>query len=509
MKNILLLLLITVTVHANIKLPSVIGDHMVLQQNTKIKIWGWADAGERIIVKTGWSKQTLSISADKDGYWSSTLPTTKAGGPYAITLTGKNTLHLSDIWLGEVWLCSGQSNMDMTVAREDRYWCGVYNEAQEVATANYPQIRVFDAAFTPTDTIQKDVNGQWEICTPATVKHFSAAAYFFARDLQQQLKVPIGLITTAYGASTAEAWVSREQLQSFPVLLDDYARKKAAYDTSVTAQKKYETDLAKWNIAAADAKAAGKDQPREPKNPNPEKDQHNPAVLYNGMVAPLIPYTIKGVLWYQGESNTNKPEIYRKLMETLISNWRKDWHQGDFPFLYVQLANYGKPDSLPLSEKGTVLIREAQLQNLSIPHTGMVVAIDNANPDKPEDIHPKNKQAIGLRFSLLARAMVYGEQIPYSGPLYQRMKVEGNRIRLYFDHTDGGIKSRGSVLKGFAIAGADKQFVWADAKIDGNTVLVSATGVSQPVAVRYGWASNPPADLYNQADLPASPFKTD
>jgi sialate O-acetylesterase len=227
------------------------------------------------------------------------------------------------------------------------------------------------------------------------------------------------------------------------------------------------------------------------------------------MVAPLIPYTIKGALWYQGESNTNKPEIYRALMETLIQNWRTDWQQGNFPFLYVQLANYGKLDSLPVSEKGTVLIREAQLQNLSIPHTGMVVAIDNANPDKPEDIHPKNKQAIGLRFSLLARAKVYDENIPYSGPLYQKMKIEGNKIRLYFDHSDGGLKCRDSILTGFAIAEADNQFVWADAIIEGNTVVVSAKNIVHPVAVRYGWSSNPPVNLYNKADLPASPFKTD
>ncbi|SFD55565.1 sialate O-acetylesterase [Chitinophaga sp. CF118] len=511
MKNFILLFLLlnAVIASANIKLPSVIGDHMVLQQNTKVKIWGWADAGERVSIKTGWLKQPLTIITGKDGRWSSTLSTIKAGGPYEIILQGKNSIHIADVWLGEVWLCSGQSNMDMTVAREDRYWCGVYNEAEEVATANYPQIRVFDAAFTPTDTVKKDVSGQWEICTPTTVKHFSAAAYFFARDLQQQLKVPVGLITTAYGASTAEAWISRQELKSFPELLEDYARRKAAYDTSITAQKKYEADLNKWSVAVIAAKAEGKDLPREPKNPNPEKDQHSPAVLYNGMVAPLIPYTIKGALWYQGESNTSKPALYRALMEALIANWRKDWQQGAFPFLYVQLANYGKLDSLPVNEKGTVLIREAQLENLSIPHTGMVVAIDNANPDKPEDIHPKNKQAIGQRFSLLARATVYGEKISYSGPMYQRMQVEGNKVRLYFEHTDGGLKCRDNVLKGFAIAGADKQFVWANATIEGNTVLLSSEQVPHPVAVRYAWASNPPANLYNKADLPASPFRTD
>jgi sialate O-acetylesterase len=506
MKNklILFFVLFTTNTFATIHLPSVIGDHMVLQQNTKIQIWGWADPGERITIKPGWYKQAVIIITGKDGRWQSSLTTIKAGGPYDITL---NTIHLTDIWLGEVWLCSGQSNMDMTVAREDRYWCGVYHETEEVAAANYPQIRVFDAAFTPTDTIQKDVAGLWEVCTPNTVKHFSAAAYFFARDLQQKLKVPIGLITTAYGASTAEAWISRKELKAFPVLLEDYAHKKAAYDTSVAAQKKYNEALIKWNIAAAEAKTTGKDQPKEPKNPDPEKDQHNPAVLYNGMVAPLIPYTIKGAIWYQGESNTAKPEIYRSLMETLITNWRKDWKQGDFPFIYVQLANYGKPDSLPVSEKGTVLIRQAQLENLNIPHTGMVVAIDNANPDKPEDIHPKNKQAIGQRLSLQALALVYGERISYSGPVYQKMKIEGDKIRLYFNEDD--LQSKDSVLTGFAIAGADKQFVWADAKIEGNTIVVSSTKIKQPTAVRYGWASNPPVNLYNKAGLPASPFKTD
>lgn len=507
----MLFLFAVTALHATIRLPAVISDHMVLQQKTAVNLWGWGNPGEALTIKAGWFSRAVRVTTGKDGRWQVQLPAGKAGGPFTIVLQGSNTVQINDVWLGEVWLCSGQSNMDMTVAREDRYWCGVYNEAEEVASADYPFIRVFDTDFTPTDTIQQDVKGKWEVCSPATVGHFSAAAYFFARNLQQHLKVPIGLITTAYGASTAEAWISREALQSkesFHPLLDDYAKRKASYDTSITAKQKYSEAQANWLTAAAVAKAEKKDPPREPKNPDPEKDQHNPAVLFNGMVAPLIPYTIRGALWYQGESNTNKPAVYRALMELLVADWRKKWSQGDFPFLYVQLANHGKPDSLPVNEKGVVLIRQAQLQNLDIKNSGMIVAIDNANPEKPDDIHPKNKQAIGLRLSLLARAKVYGEQVEYSGPIYQHMKIEGNKIRLYFDHATE-LKTIGSTLKGFAIAGDDKQFVWADAEIDGSTIIVSSELIKHPVAVRYGWAPNPVASLYNNADLPASPFKTD
>ncbi|WPV64130.1 sialate O-acetylesterase [Chitinophaga sp. LS1] len=491
-----------------LRLPAVVGDHMVLQQNADINIWGWGIAGEKVTIRNNWDNKTIATTVGKDGRWQAVLPTAKAGGPYTLAI---NNIRLSDIYLGEVWLCSGQSNMDMTVAREDRYWCGVYNEAAEVAAANYPLIRVFDTDFTPTDTIQTDVKGKWEICSPATVGHFSAAAYFFARHLQQQLQVPIGLLTTAYGGSTAEAWVSRKELaaHNFQSLLDAYAQKKAVYDTSFTARAKYKTAMERWVADAAIAKAEHKDPPRNPKDPNPEHDQHSPAVLYNGMVAPLIPFTIKGAIWYQGESNANNPNIYRSLMETLVASWRAEWHQGDFPFYYVQLANYGKPDSLPVRENGTVLIRQAQLENLSIPNSGMAVAIDNANPEDPGNIHPKNKQEIGLRLGLIADANVYNKEVAYSGPVFSKMEVQGKQIRLYFEHTDGGLMAKGDTLKGFAIAGADQHFVFANARIDGNTVIVSAPEITKPTIVRYGWAGNPATNLYNKAGLPASPFKTD
>jgi sialate O-acetylesterase len=321
------------------------------------------------------------------------------------------------------------------------------------------------------------------------------------------------LITTAYGASTAEAWVSRPALQSHPqlsFLLEDYTKKCAAYDTSYTARKKYTAAYTTWKTAAAKAVAEGKDKPREPKNPDPHRDQHNPAVLYNGMIAPLVPYAIRGAIWYQGESNGPTARLYDILMETLIATWRKDWKQGDFPFFYVQLANHQALVTDPVKDDPMVWVRDAQLRNLSIPNTGMAVAIDNANPDDPNDIHPKNKQAIGKRLALIAQAKVYGEKgLEYSGPLYSRMQVEGNAIRIYFDHVGKALKIQGDTLHGFAIAGADKQFVWGTARVDGNAVIVYSPEVKEPVAVRYNWSKNPPGNLYNEAGLPASPFRTD
>jgi sialate O-acetylesterase len=435
----------------------------------------------------------------------------EAGGPFMLYVKGSNEIVLSDVYVGEVWLCSGQSNMDMTVAKEDRYWCGVHNEAAELASANYPLIRVYDTDYSPRDSLQQTVGGKWEICSPATVGHFSAAAYFFARELQQKYHVPIGLITTAFGASTVEAWTSQKTLEANPKfykLLNDYTARKQVYDTSFAAREKYQKQFAQWEKDAAVAKAEKKDAPKSPKNPDPKVDQHMPYVLYNGMVAPLIPYAIKGVIWYQGESNTSTKEIYAMQMEAMIKNWRQEFNQGDIPFLYVQLANYGKAlDTVAGKGGGTTYVREQQLMNLSVPNTAMVVAIDNA--DDPSNIHPKNKQAIGYRLALAAQAKAYGEQIAYSGPLYKECKVEGTSIRLLFTHVEGGLVARDNRLTGFAIAGAKGKFVWANAVIAGETVVVSHPSVAAPVAVRYGWGDNPVIGLYNKANLPASPFRTD
>jgi sialate O-acetylesterase len=502
-----ILLFISSPMLADVKLAILFCDHMVLQQGMSVPVWGTAGPGEQVVVSLGQHKQTTT--AGPDGKWMVRLADVETGGPFEMTVTGRNTLTVKDIYVGEVWLCSGQSNMDMTVAREDRYWCGVQNEAEEVAATKYSLIREFKVRLKMTDTPQTDVEGQWVVCSPQTVGRFSATAYFFARELHKKLNVPVGLVTSSYGASTAEAWTSRTALEARPelvFLLDAYAQKKKEYDPNGAAAQKYRAAMEQWEKAAAQAKAEGKDRPKEPKNPNPKQDQHNPCVLYNGMIAPLAPYAIRGVIWYQGESSGPTADKYFNLMETLIQNWRQMWGQGDFPFLFVQLANNGKLATQPDGSGWMARVREGQLKTLTVPNTAMAVAIDIGDAN---NIHPKNKQEIGLRLALAARALAYHESIPYSGPIYDSMTIEGSAVRLRFKHTDGGLVAKGEKLVGFGIAGEDSNFVWADAKIDGDTIVVSSLQVAKPIAVRYGWADNPPVNLYNKAGLPASPFRTD
>lgn len=509
--------LIAQNLKANVRVASVFSSHMVLQRDKPVPVWGWADPGEQ--VRITFNKQTKQATAAADGKWMLYFDRFSAGGPYIMTIKGKNTLTLNDIYIGEVWLCSGQSNMDMTVAKEDRNWAGVFNEAQEVANADYPLIRVIDADFTPSIPVLDEIKTPgWEIVTPKTAGHMSAAAYFFARDLQKKLKVPVGLVVTAYGASTAEAWTSKPALEANPKFarlltafrdkLDQYS--KANTDTALL--NKAARELNQWKLDTAKARAQGKPAPRKPRTAvNPERDQHSPFVMWNGMVAPLAPFAIRGALWYQGESNYPSADIYRDIMEALITDWRKQWKQGDFPFIYVQLANHGNLITEPVKEDPMVSVREAQRKNLSVPNTAMVVAIDNADPENPGNIHPKNKQEIGRRLSLAALALAYGQKdVTYSGPLYDKMQVEGNKIRLYFKHTDAGLTAKSGKLQGFAIAGEDKKFVQAEAEIVGNTIVVSSVQVLKPVAVRYAWAKNPLISLYSSKEnLPASPFRTD
>jgi sialate O-acetylesterase len=508
---------------AMVKPAALFTDHMVLQHDQLLPVWGTAAANEKVVVRIG--NQTASATTGVDGKWMLKFPRLKAGGPYTMTIIGENTVTINDVYAGEVWLCSGQSNMDFTVAKEDRYWCGVYNEEEELAKANYPLIRVFDTDFTPSAEPLPDVTGKWELISPATVGHLSAIAYFFAREIQAKINMPIGLITTAYGASTAEAWVRREALAQnpkFEPLLNKFNAKLTTYRSQLAdtaAMNKLKRTQEEFRAAQEKAKAEGKPAPsgKAPSLANPVRDQHNPYVLWNGMVQPLVPYAIRGALWYQGESNLNSAGTYAEMMETLIRDWRTQWGQGDFPFYYVQLANIskgvGKTEYVmtPAAGGQDADVRNAQLKNLAIPNTGMVVAIDNANPENMSDVHPKNKQEIARRLALIARANVYGEKkLSFSGPLYDRMKVEGNKIRLHFTHTDGGLIAKDGDLKGFAIAGKDKKYVWGTAKIEGDYVIVSSPEVTEPVAVRYGYASNPPTSLYNKANmLPASPFLTD
>jgi len=513
-RELLLFVLFPILLHAEVKLPAVFCNHMVLQRGVEIPVWGKASPNEEISIS--FNKKTVSFTADNYGNWMVFLPVQKAGGPYNMEIFGKNTITVKDVYVGDVWLCSGQSNMDMTVAKENRYWCGVENEEQEVASANFPLIRVFDVEFTPSDSIKQDVIGKWEICTPQTVGHFSAVAYFFAREIYQNYKIPIGLITSAYGASTAETWISREALEAHPNLkpmLDTYINKYEKFvNDSATIMNKYREEMKQYadnlvNIQASAGDVNAK-KLKAPKNPNPEIDQHNPYVCYNGMIAPIIPYAIKGALWYQGESNGPSAYQYCEIMETLISDWRARWKSGNFPFLYVQLANYGKAMEKPVEDGSMMTVREAQLQNLSVTNTGMAVAIENAG-NEPTNIHPKNKQDIGYRLGLIARAKVYDEKVEYSGPIYRSYKIKKNTIILSFNHVGKGLVAKNDTLTGFAICGNDKKWVWANAKIKGKTVIVSSPEVVNPVAVRYCWGTNPPASLKNKAGLWAPNFRTD
>lgn len=482
---------------ADIRLPAIIGDHMVLQRDLPLQIWGWADPGEEVNVTLGDAK--TSATADASGNWRVTLPPMKSGKSLEMTLAGKNTIKLSDILIGEVWLGSGQSNMQWSVQVST-------NAAEEIGSANYPEIRLFSVPLVPSGKPAQDVNAKWVVCTPDNVKGFSAVLYFFGRQLHQDLKVPMGLINTSWGGTRIEPWTPpvgfasqselKSELEAINTQTSDYQK---TLDASIEQYKS-------WIASAKKAKAAGQEIPDPPAAPAHPLNSNGAATgLYNGMIHPLVPFAIRGAIWYQGESNNGQGMQYHTRMKALIEGWRKVWGQGDFPFLFVQLApfNYGG-DPSRLAE-----IWEAQAATLTVPNTGMAVTTDLVADLK--DIHPPNKQDVGNRLALWAMANTYGKSdTVYSGPLYESQKVEGSKVRLKFKYADGGLKSRdGKPPSWFSIAGADKKFVPAEAQIDGNEVVVGSPSVAMPVAVRFGWHQLAEPNLANKAGLPASPFRTD
>ncbi len=491
---------------ADVALNHLFGDHMVLQRGMKVPIWGTADPGERVTVTFG--RQEVSAVAGADGRWKVVLEGLPAGGPSDLKGAGKNAVTIRDVLVGEVWFCSGQSNMDFTVAKtEKRYFAGVADAEREIAAADYPQICMFTAEWTLRDEPQEDVEGRWSVCSPATVGDFSAVAYFFGRQLHTTLDVPVGLINGSYGASTAQAWTSRQSLEADPeldALLVAYEAACKAYTPDLA--RKDEEARARWRQAAEKARAEGKAAPRAPRLKDPHQDQHNPCVLFNGMVAPVVPYAIRGAIWYQGESNLNVPERYVRLQTTLIRDWRKLWGEGDFPFLFVQLPNHRAPATDPPAASRLAAMRKAQAASLALPNTGMAVTIDIG---EAADVHPRNKQDVGRRLALIAEADVYHRDVVASGPVFDTMSVEGHSARIRFRHAEGGLSAKGGTLSGFAVAGKDRRFVWADARIEGDSVVVSSPQVDGPAIVRYAWADNPPATLVNGAGLPARPFRTD
>lgn len=651
-KLFLLFLLATLTTSAKVTLNPMFTDNMVLQQQTTAPIWGNAKAGAKVTLVASWDGKEYTTKADANGKWRIDVATPKAGGPYTINVSDGKKLILRNVMIGEVWLCSGQSNMEMpVVGPANNAWGKINDYKAEAAEAqNHPNIRMImvkrNSKFDPQATCETD--GGWKVCSTEAIQQFSATAYFFGRNIEKYRDVPVGLIETCWGGTMAEAWTSLDALRAIPyyrqaidnydetvkkmtehnmkelsswlermnkldvgaqgepplwttLTFDDSGWKSAdvpcditdgtvpAFNGIIWMRKVIDIperwqgkdlkinlgtvddddftyfngtligythgyDLQRYYSIPAESVKAGKavitvrcidnggyggfrgvasemkmslkenqtdsmslagewkykttiaaDQ-LEKVGGNLQNPPSTLGKLFNGMINPLIPYAIKGAIWYQGESNANHTATYyHDLMTTMINDWRTRWGYK-FPFYFVQIANYEPQQAQPTESKWAE-IREAQLQTLALENTGMAVAIDIGDAI---DIHPKNKQEVGRRLALAARKLTYGEDVVYSGPIYKSYRIEGNSIRIFFDHTEGGlIAKNGEMPKGFAVAGADHKYHWAEAKIDGNTVVVSSKDVALPVAVRYAWATNPMCNLYNAAGLPASPFRTD
>jgi sialate O-acetylesterase len=475
---------------SQVKLHTLFHDHMVLQRGTAVPIWGTARPDEQVTV--AFDQQKKTVKADKDGRWMVKLEPLQAGGPFELKV---NSITLQDVLVGDVWLCGGQSNMEFPLST-----LPICKE--EAPKANYPKLRLFTVAHAPKDEPVADVKGRWEECTPTSAPKFSAVGYFFGRDLQKELDIPIGLVCSSWSGTPIEAWMSEPLLAADPQFKPELERWKAGVKDYDKAMEEWRQKVEEWE------KAVEKDPTlKRPKRPlNPKNAAPNFGRLFNGMIAPLVPFAIKGVIWYQGESNAPIAQYYAARFQAMIGDWRQRWGQGDFPFLFVQLANFMKRHPEP-TDTDWARLREAQLKTLlSTPKTGMAVAIDIGDE---KDIHPPNKPAFGKRLVLAALAVAYGKEIEFSGPLFDSMKVEGDKVRLTFKHVGGGLVAQGEKLKGFAVAGEDRKFVWAEAAIQGDAVVVQSGEVAKPVAVRYAWDDNPEATLYNKAGLPASPFRTD
>jgi sialate O-acetylesterase len=457
MKNIfaLCLFFISISVFANVRLPAVIGSHMVLQRNSKITIWGWSDPTEKIKLKAGWDTATYKATGSSGGKWNIELQTPNTGsGPYTILINGNNSVVLDDVMIGEVWVCGGQSNMEMNVN-----WGLPY--ADDAAKATNTKIRFFYIPKTTSEYPQEDVKAKWVVCTPDEMKNFSAAGYFFGKKLQEQLNVPVGLINSNWGGTPAETWTPAETINADSVLKN-------------AAAKLNETQW--WPV--------------------------KPGLAYNAMIYPITNYSIAGAIWYQGEANVGAASTYTSLFTTMINSWRKTWKK-DFPFYFAQIApfaGYGDNSS-------SAFLREAQTKTLELANTGMVLTSDLV--DNINDIHPKLKKEVGERLAGLALAETYGQKnIAYKIPMYKSMQVEKNKVRIYFTNADNGLMSKGPITE-FYIAGDDKNFVPAEAKIEKNSIVVWNKEVTKPVAVRFGFRNGAMLNLYNKEGAPVNLFRTD
>ncbi len=489
---------------ADVGLPALFTHHMVLQRDQANPIWGWANPGESVTVAI--ANQTHRTTADDQGRWRVVISALPAGGPHRMVIEGKNRIVVEDILVGEVWVCSGQSNMEWSVRAAS-------NPDLERLAAKYPAIRFLTVPHTGTQTPQTDFEAQWVVCTPETVEDFSAVGYFFGRQIHKTLDVPVGLIDNSWGGSAAEAWVRRELLEAHP---DQYApllarwQELEARPDLAGPMAEFEEQLASWNDKLRQARQQQTAPPARPAPPRSQlANQHRPGNLYNGCLRPILGYGIRGVIWYQGESNAGRAYQYRHLFPLLIQSWREEWGQGDFSFYWVQLADFMAEKAEP-SESSWAELREAQTLTLRLPNTGQAVIIDLGEGN---DIHPKNKLEVAKRLARIALARDYHVPIVYQSPRVESFERQGNKIVITFSDVDRGLVTRDTnEVRGFAIAGEDRKWVWAQAKIVGqnrNQVEVWSDQVPEPVAVRYAWADNPVCNLYSSAGLPVTPFRTD
>ncbi len=447
------LILIAAAQASSVTLPPLFSDHMVLQRDRPVRVWGWGTPGDQVDVSIdNWAGKA---EVGSEGNWVVWVPAHKAGGPFVLNVEGRE---FKDVLFGDVWVCSGQSNMQWSVAQSA-------NPDQEIAAANHPQVRLYTVPMTSTESPLATNGGPWSVCSPQTVRNFSAVGYYFGRELVSKTGVPVGLINTSWGGTPVESWTSRGALRRIPeskAWLDDH-------------------------LAKVKAGTAGNNR------------GWFPGALYNAMVAPLTPFSIRGAIWYQGESNADKPELYSRTFPNMIRDWRSAWKQGDFPFYFVQLASFGTNADWPR-------LREAQTKTLSLPNTGMALAIDIGTSN---DIHPKNKQDVGRRLALWALRDVHGQKVEVSGPQYNVTMIRRSLISVQFSNATGMRSRDGGPIIGFQIAGADKKFVDATATVNGTMIALTAPGIDEPRFVRYAWASDPKNNLVNAAGLPAVPFRTD
>ena len=455
-------------VYSDLKLPVLFSDGMVLQQKEQVAFWGWANPFEEITVRTGWGVRVEKFIADSIGQWFTRIPTPSAGGPFDIRIyTDGDSAVLKQVLIGEVWLCSGQSNMEFPLGFQGGWKTGVFDYEKEIQEASNPNIRMFKVKRHASAMPETDVEGKWQRCEPSVAGDFSAVAYYFAKELAEKTRQPIGIINSSYGGTAIECWMNPS------IFYNDTTRYSGVRDDL--------SDLSQWEQSGL-----GRTPPVK-----------YPTVLYNGMIAPLVPYTINGIIWYQGESNSDRPDEYKHLFPALIESWRAEW-DAMLPFYYVQIAPHAKKSPL---------IREAQLLTLKqVPHVGMAVITDAADSI---DIHPRDKEIPGNRLARLALANLYkmGEGDP-SGPIYDTMRVVDGKIELFFKYSKG-LHSKGNTLTEFEICGSDRKFVRANAVIEDDIIVVSSSEVDQPIAVRFAWKNFPRPNLYNSAGLPASPFRTD